>query len=146
MQESDSAPGNESPAAPSGAQPELNEIGGWLAFFIAVFSIGAVMNLVLGVMQVVTWLSSSDVIAGLVLAALGGYGGFCMRRLWDKDPSAPSHAQQYMGLAASFTLVLGLITEASGAGRGFLFWAIWGTYLARSRRVAAVYRRAPGRQ
>ena len=129
------------PTAPAGAGG-LQGIRGWLALFVIQVSIAAVGGVVVGGMVLFGSPSPEGIVIGIVSVALGFYGGFCLRLLWNESRSAPTYAQWYLGLLAVFGLGMGLYSgNMNGAGRGLLAWAVWGTYLLRSNRVAAVYRK-----
>jgi len=132
----------ESALGAPGAGSKLDGIRGWLLLFAIQLSFAAVFALVSGVVVLLQSSTSAGVFGGAVSAVLGAYGGYCVRLLWEKDPTAPIHAQWLLALGALLPLAAGAVAgNVAGAGRGLIWWAIWGPYLWRSKRVAAVYRR-----
>jgi len=100
----------------------------------------AVVYVVIGVLIVLSEQSAATIAAGLLMVAMGLYGGLCLRLLWARDRSAPTQTQRWLGTAAVLWLAVGVLRDnMSGTGQGVLWWAIWGLYLARSKRVARTF-------
>ena len=127
---------------------ELNKVGGWLLLLVVLISITAVFRIIVGALQLMTNdLSSTNGTFGLVNVALGVFGGFCVRGLYERRPTAPMSAHLYMGAAAALALFTAVAFDSfTGAGAPLLFWAVWGIYLKRSRRVAIVYQTKPNEE
>jgi hypothetical protein len=91
------------------------------------------------------WRSAID---AMLVVGISIYGGYCVSLLGKRRYEAPAHAQRWLlGLATIGVLraVIGYATTGEpppGSGLPVVFAVIWLTYLAKSKRVAGVYRAA----
>ena len=120
------------------------EIRGWLVVLIALTAASAALNLLTGGVMLLS--HTEPVWKFWALASIGQafYGGYCARQLSVRAPSAPKQTAIYLASTIALALIAGAIVEFrgethSGQGRPTLAAVGWLIYLARSRRVRAVY-------
>ena len=130
-------------SAGQSVDPDLAQIHGWLLLFLVTLSINAVTGILIGALQAWAMEDATLRLLGALFIAVSLLGGWSLQRMWARDPAGPTYAQWYMGLSAGLMLMTGITAgdPISGSGRGLVYWAIWGTYLLRSKRVAAVYQK-----
>jgi hypothetical protein len=127
--------------APTRGAAKLRGVRGWLAVFVAVLAMSAAVNVLVGGVLALAG-PPANRLAGLLLMMAGLYSGWASKLLMAKDIQAPRHAMLAMFATAVVGILDGwLVGNMNGAGRPLIGLLIWGTYLAKSRRVAETYER-----
>lgn len=122
----------------------LDAIGGWLLVLIVVLCASVAFNLVAGIILLLGGSSASWRLWAAATIGVNVYGGWCARMLSAKRRSAPRHTAIFFALTIVMSLLaVAVATQAGDAtdnlGRPMLPAIAWLIYLARSRRVKAVY-------
>ncbi len=115
---------------------DLNNIGGWLAFFIfSLIAVSPIFNTFLLVEEIVDFLTLIDVLGGISLFMLSGIF------LWKRKPYAIKFTKIFLIVIFIFNIVYFLlgITESNTIGSGFIYFIIWILFLYKSKRVKAIY-------
>lgn len=125
------------------AEPPTGEVSGSLLVFVVWIGANAVFQIIPAIGLMLAAESEMVRLVAIASVGVGVYGGWCTRALAEPNPRAPVHVHAWFGLSAIVSLLLAAVTGSYyGAGKPLLGWAVSALYLAKSKRVAAVYRPA----
>ena len=122
-------------------EPQQPGLSGSLAVFVVWITAVVVVQIVTSVARVANATTETERFIAMMMVGAGIYGGWCVRALRDANPRAPLHVHGWLGLTSVLSVTLGVFSGSSaGAGRPLLAWMFVALYLAKSKRVADVYR------
>jgi hypothetical protein len=130
------------PGDPDGTdEPQQSGLAGSLAVFVVWITAVVVVQIVQSVLRAANATTETERFIAMMMVGAGIYGGWCVRALRDANPRAPRHVHGWLGLTSVLSVTLGAVSGSlSGAGAPVLAWMFVALYLAKSKRVAAVYR------
>ena len=116
---------------------ELNDVGGWLLFFIITLVIFSPLFNLYTLFTQLEFLAFTDIIESLAITSLFIIAGVF---LWTKKPYAVKFAKVFLITQFIINIALSFIfSDFSSVGQYFVYFVIWILFLYNSKRVKQVY-------